>query len=198
MPNRTLIDKYGQAGDKQNYGSKVYVFPAVPDRTDERNGAYGYNYQFLGNSRLRDPADIFSFKNWPVSVTRIKDGSRTVAVADCMGTAATFAPDERLPYSNNGSDVRSLNNEGFNLDPPRIAPAQGESAGYPTERTSVDPRHRNKSAVMYVDTHADVQLPKSLGYSIDSEGRYLNDGDNTLWSGTLRDEPWTETYMAPP
>lgn len=190
MPSRFMIDRFGERGDRQNYSSKVYVCPAVSDWTDERNGSYGYNYQFLGNSRLFDSSDIHSFKNWPVSITRIRDTSRTVAVADCMGTAATYDPATRWTYQNNGEDGHRFGNEGFNLDPPRIDTADGESAGFPTKRTAIDPRHLGKATTLWADTHATMETPASLGYRQNPDQSFAWDGNNSLWSGTGRDEAW--------
>lgn len=194
MPSRGIVDKFGEPGDQQDYSSKVYVCPTVSSWTDERNGAYGYNYQFIGNSRLSDNSDPVSFKNWPVSVTRIKDTSRTVAVADCMGTAATVATNARTRYIGNGRDAHGLGNEAFNLDPPRIDLGKGESAGFPDERTAVDPRHLGKGAVLFVDTHAELSRPESLGYRVRDDGSFAFDGNNSLWSGTNRDEAWVPGY----
>ncbi len=194
MASQGLVDRFGQPGDQQDYSHKVYVCAAAANWTDERNGAYGYNYQFLGNARLSDPGDAFSFKNWPVKVTKIRDASKTVAVADCMGTAATFAASERKEYINNGRDAHLRGNEGFNLDPPRIDQALGEAAGFPSQRTAVDPRHNGKGAVMYLDTHCDLQTPEALGYRTNSDGSFRFDGNNALWSGSGRDVAWTPSY----
>lgn len=191
ISNRTRSDRFGEKGEQQNYSSPIFVCPAVPEWTDERNGSYGYNYQFLGNSRLADAADIFSFKNWPVLVTRIHDASRTVAVADCMGTAASYPSAQRRGYLNNGRDADRMGNEGFNLDPPRVDPSNGEMAGLEEgKRTSVDPRHDGRSAVLWLDGHGDAQSPTSLGYKFTAEGIATYEGDNTLWSGTGRDAAW--------
>ncbi|RIK69180.1 MAG: hypothetical protein DCC65_00065 [Planctomycetota bacterium] len=194
MPSRFLIDRFGERGDKQNYSSKVYVCPAASEWTDERNGSYGYNYQFLGNSRLSDSSNLFSFKYWPVSVTRIRDTSRTVAVADSMGTAATYGSSNRWPYQNNAEDGHRFGNEGFNLDPPHINTSNGEAAGYPDKRTAVDPRHLGKAATLWVDTHASVERPEALGYHISPDGAFRFDGNNALWSGTGQDVPWTPDF----
>ncbi len=194
MASRNAVDRFGQRGERQDYASRVYVCPAVRDWTDERNGSYGYNYQFLGNSRLSDPGDIRSFKNWPVSVTRIRDTSRTVAVADSMGTAASFAPDARWSYENNAEDGRRYGNEGFNLDPPWIDRARGEAAKFPDRRSAADSRHLGRVATLWVDTHADFQTPASLGYRINDDGSFAWEGNNSLWSGSNRDVPWTPDY----
>ena len=115
-----------ETGDRQNYAFDTYLCPDVREWTDERNGAYGWNYQFLGNARNVIRGDHNSgFKNWPVQITQIRYSGRTVAMGDCMGTAASWPKVERQPYSNNARDPERLGNEGFNLDPPRVDPSNG-------------------------------------------------------------------------
>ncbi|MBU0718637.1 MAG: prepilin-type N-terminal cleavage/methylation domain-containing protein, partial [Planctomycetes bacterium] len=133
--SKTGIDMYDQPGDRQNYSSEQYVCPEVRDWVDERNGAYGYNYQFLGNSRLLDEDNPCSFKNWPVRSANVRSPASCVAVADSLGTAASYIPRQRLPYedndpgdSNSGRSLNARGNEGFNLDPPRVDPDYGEMA----------------------------------------------------------------------
>ena len=95
QPRRSAIDEFDQPGDRQNYANELYVCPEAATWVDERNGAYGYNYQFLGNARLRDPTNVKSYKNWPVRFSRVKSPEECVAVADCTGTAASYRPVER-------------------------------------------------------------------------------------------------------
>lgn len=192
-----MTDIYGEKGDRQNYTSPAYVCPEVPDWTDERNCSYGYNYQFLGNSRLLDESDMFSFKRWPVKTTWIRYPSRTVAVADCMGTAASYAAADRLPYENNARESAGFGNEGFNLDPPRVDPVNGEMAGIdttPQTRTAADPRHRGRSKVLFVDAHAESRTVLELGYRLEADGSFAFDGDNALWSGNGEDVAWTPAF----
>jgi prepilin-type N-terminal cleavage/methylation domain-containing protein/prepilin-type processing-associated H-X9-DG protein len=188
-------DMFGQAGNRQNYAYDVYVCPSVADWSDERNGAYGYNYQFLGNSRIFDNNQPTSYKNWPVPLGRIPQPGRTVAVADAMGTAASFAPAARLPYLDNADEPERYGNEGFNLDPPRVDPIGGEMASAPDHRSAIDPRHAGKAGVLWVDGHAGPSTPLQLGYLLNSDGTYRSDGDNTQWSGSGRDVPWTPGYL---
>ncbi|MBL8878640.1 MAG: hypothetical protein JNG88_05920, partial [Phycisphaerales bacterium] len=135
-----------------------------------------------------------SFKHWPVRIERIRAPGQTVAVADCMGTAATFALGDRNGYANNGRDAHALGNEGFNLDPPRVDPVNGEMAGLPTERTAADPRHRNRAAIMWLDGHASLETMKALGYRVDGGGAVLLDGDNAMWTGNRTDVAWTPGF----
>ena len=190
---KTETDAFGEPGDQQNYGDPVYVCTSVPKWTDERNGSYGYNYQFLGNSRLRDSLDIHSFKNWPVQATRIRVPSETVAVADCMGTAASFAPRQRGEYSGNSRDAFRYGNEGFNLDPPRVDLVKGEVAGFEApHRTAADPRHRGQANVLWVGGHADRQTLEGLGYVFNPYGAVGFEGNNRFWSGSRADVAWTD------
>lgn len=192
---RNEIDSFGERGDQQNYSSPLYVCPEVPDWTDERNSSYGYNYQFLGNSRLRDESDIFSFKNWPVSIDVLLQPSRTVAVADCMGTAASFPTAQRQPYENNSRDADRFGNEGFNLDPPRVDPVDGEMAGFEEQhRTAADDRHRGRASVLFVDGHGQALSLKELGYRFNADGSIALDGENMLWTGDGRDVAWTPQF----
>lgn len=191
---RNTVDRFGEPGDRQNYASPLYVCPETAEWTDERNGSYGYNYQFLGNSRLSEPANPTSFKNWPVQLDRVRYPARTVAVADCMGTAASFPESQRRPYGNNIRDEHAFGNEGFNLDPPRVDPLNGEMAGLPSERTAADPRHRRKAAVLWVDAHASTETLRSLGYRDAPDGSVALDGENALWSGNGSDVAWTPSF----
>jgi prepilin-type processing-associated H-X9-DG protein len=194
MACRNLVDRFGEKGERQNYSSDIYVCPSVATWRDERNGCYGYNYQFLGNSRLADPSVIDSFKRWPVSLTHVRFPADTLVMADAMGTAASFAPSARRDYEDNASDADRFGNEGFNLDPPRVDPASGEMAGLPDHRTAADPRHRKRSAVLWLDGHGDYRTPQELGYRLDPDGSYGLDGDNRLWSGNHKDVAWTPDF----
>jgi prepilin-type processing-associated H-X9-DG protein len=208
------VDRDGQKGDRQNYSGEVYICPEEPNWTDERNGAYGYNYQFLGNSRLLDPNDPLSFKNWPVLYSSIRSPARTVAIGDSMGTAAAFSPRMRRPYENNARIVNSLGNEGFNLDPPWVDPIDGEVAysmdeiieegGDPTvafdlqddvqgepARSAIDPRHRDSANILWLDGHVSAETYETLGYTFGAEGEIDLAGSNCRWTGDGRDCVWT-------
>jgi prepilin-type processing-associated H-X9-DG protein len=127
-PNLEKPDREGEEADRQNYADEAYVCPEVPTWTDERNAAYGYNYQFLGNARLIDKDDPLSFKNWPVRYSKIKGPGKTVAIGDSLGTAANFPRFQRGGYENNGRTVNARGNEGLVIDPPIIDPDMGEVA----------------------------------------------------------------------
>ena len=214
QPTKLTVDREGQRGDRQNYASDIYLCPEEPNWTDERNGAYGYNYQFLGNSRLYDRSEITSFKNWPVLFSGVRAPGRTVAVGDSMGTAAAFPPRDRRPYENNTRKVNTLGNEGFNLDPPWVDPVNGEVAysmdeiedddGPPTvgaglqdegepvpARSAVDPRHLKRANILWLDGHCSGEMFESLGYTVDEDGAIGLEGNNGRWSTDQRNRVWT-------
>lgn len=200
QPSKTGTDREGQDGDRQNYAHEVYLCPTVPDWTDERNGAYGYNYQFLGNSRLRDPLDSMSFKNWPVSLSRVRSPSGCVALGDCMGTAAACPGHSRRDYSNNAGresgDEKRYGNEGFNLDPPTVDPVNGEIAGYkysPPVRSAAHDRHLGRANILWLDGHGSTETLKALGYSVAPDGKVEPLGNNRLWSIDQEDRPWVSS-----
>lgn len=202
QPSKTAIDKFGQPGDRQNYSSETYLCPEVSSWTDERNGAFGYNYQFLGNARLLDDADVTSYKNWPVMSSWVRTPSRCVAAADSMGTAASFPARSRGGYEDNelndsasGRSIHALGNEGFNLDPPNVDPDRGEMAGHKSgqqARTALHPRHGSRGTVLWVDGHVTRETLESLGYRVEEDGVVAMDGNNAFFHIRGEQDPWLE------
>lgn len=201
QPTKNDIDRFDQPGDRQNFSNDAYLCPSVADWVDERNGAFGYNYQFLGNSRLRNEDNIFSFKNWPMRLSQARSPGACVAVADSMGTAAAFSKFERLAYQDNdprssdtGRDPNALGNEGFNLDPPKIDTERGEIAEPDGNRRSAPhERHVGKANVLYLDGHVSSQTLEDLGYNIDKTNDVVRlDGNNRFFHFYGRNDPWVE------
>ncbi len=202
QPTKNIIDRYQQPGDRQNYSNEFYVCPVVPTWTDERNGCYGYNYQFLGNARLLDSSDPTSFKNWPVRYSKVRIPAECVAVADSLGTAASFPVKERTSYEDNlpgdsasGRSVTAVGNEGFNLDPPCVDPDIGEMAWLKESeqaRTAIHERHRGRGNVLWVDGHCSEETLESLGYNVNKSGVVEFDGDNRLFSINHREGAWVD------
>ncbi len=205
------IDKFDQPGDRQNFASDLFICPETPNWIDERNGSYGYNYQFLGNARLLDSARPESYKNWPVFYSGVKSPGGCVAVADCTGTAAAFGTYERTAYEDNtpgdsssGRTLSAFGNEGFNLDPPRVDAASGEIAahgeagegGQAPARTALDERHAGKGVVLWVDGHGSVETLESLGYEVDEATGVVGHGadealaNNRKFHALTRNEIW--------
>ncbi len=190
-------DRFEELADRQNYDNDAYLCPVVSDWTDERNAAYGYNYQFLGNGRLLDEGDERSFKNWPVAYSRVKNPARCVAVGDSMGTAATFGRRDRNEYENNGRDVHAYGDEGFNLDPPLVDPSRGEMAGFAEDvseavRTALHERHHNDQAnVLWIDGHVTPETNKSVGYEVSENGAITFGIDRPPLEGGTSNRLWT-------
>jgi prepilin-type N-terminal cleavage/methylation domain-containing protein/prepilin-type processing-associated H-X9-DG protein len=182
--------------DRQDFESKVYTCPMVPDRVDERNGSYGYNYQFLGNSRVTNGR----WHNFPVRLSRIANPSIMVVAGDASGSAADFPLQDRLPYENNGRSEAAVGNEGYTIDPPRLNPAG--DVGTTPYRNCMDARHGNKAAAMYGDGHVDTRSLRQFGYRFLTDGRVarfgagqgqgpIDNGEeprNNLFGGTGSDE----------
>lgn len=145
------------------------------DKRDIRNGSYGYNYQYLGNARIKDGR----YKNFPVYQVRIKRPSETVIVADSRGIL--------------GEGIH-----GYTLDPPKIARsvnaeffARYNKPTYQEQHSPADARHGGKVNVAFVDGHTEKKSLTELGYVLDGDGVVIADhpeGSNRLWSGTGCDE----------
>lgn len=169
MPGKTDIDPEGELGDRQDYQSRLFYCPTAP-WPDERNSAYGYNYQFLANARTDDAAN---FTNFPVKRDHVRTPANVVVAGDCMGTAAHYPAAQRVPYDNNGREEASFGNEGWPLDPPRVKDEIASSSGH---RSAIDPRHRwgtlGRTAVLFVDAHAEIVTPKQLGYAVNPDGSF--------------------------
>lgn len=178
--------------DRQDYDGKAYRCPSVPERLDERNHAYGYNHQFLGNARKT----IGQYHNWPVNRSRIINFASTVMGGDCIGTAAGFASGERLEYQNDGGDYAAVSNHAWTLDPPRLTANSDRGSGDDdSPRTAVDPRHQAKTNVVFCDGHGETTTPARLGYRMLPDGRYVDlepvtedPPTNRFFSGTGRDD----------
>jgi len=177
------------ANDRQNYDNGMYVCPAAADRVNERNACYGYNYQFLGNSR----GTSAKFHNFPVQRDSLRTFAGTVICADSLGTAAGFAETARVPYDGLGSIKASVSHHGWSLDPPRLTAdsdcGEGGKESGSNPRTAVDARHKGKANAAFADGHAASMTPAELGYRTSKDGTFVNiDGagnraSNALFSG---------------
>lgn len=165
------FDKPEAKTDRDDYRHEVYHCPEEPDWTDERNFAFGYNYQFLGNSRTMSGGRFVQF---PVNNTRIRNG-QLVILADAMGTAGGFPTRERGPYENDGATVSAMGNHGYTLDPPRLTDASDHGTGDPNSRRSaVHPRHLGKANAVFADAHGESLTDEKLGYRKHEDGRYVD------------------------
>lgn len=171
--------------------NKYFHCPSLGDpfEFDVRNGAYGYNYQYLGNSR-KDTSDNL-WDNFPVSGHQIRSPGQTVLIVDSRGAG------------------RHHGKHSYSLDPPRLAvernatrfgPGKGEvSAGNDPEQFAYSPvemRHGKRGNVVFVDSHAESKTLTDLGYQVDDKGFAIpvwsvSEGEvgatNKLWNGEAYD-----------
>lgn len=168
----------------------VFLCPSVPDWTNNRNHAYGYNYQFLGNMRLKSNGH---FINFPVKLSRLR-AAETVLVTDAMGTAAGKPKSARTGYRDDGADVlTALGNHGWALDPPRLT-ATSDYADMntrsPENRTAPDPRHSKRTNAAFCDGHVESLTLQQLGYVVNSDQSVAalgRDASNSQFSGAGQD-----------
>lgn len=190
------IESSGGFGDKSvgiadesglEMTNKYFLCPSLNDQYERsvRNGAYGYNYQYLGNSRTDN--DERQWDQFPVGMSRIKTGGRTVLMADSRGAG------------------RVHGKHSYTLDPPRLAverdamkfgPGSGDVAGSLDpdlyKYSPVEMRHGDRGNVVFVDGHAEPMTLSDLGYQLNEKGvpepiiDPLGDtytASNALWNG---------------
>ncbi|MEI8372870.1 MAG: DUF1559 domain-containing protein [Planctomycetota bacterium] len=184
--------------------NEIFFDPALPDNTSIRNGAYGYNFQYLGNSRNLVDGDLTTpMLNYPVA--QVRDESRTIAFADSRGGG--------LPHGGHS----------MTLDPPHMrvrksgvvdSPSPSRAAGfdpYGPDETGTDiqvyfspaeDRHNGRANVVFLDGHVESLTLEDLGYVVvngvaqpqdtsitfPANPKALFWGNNRLWTGTGFDE----------
>ena len=153
-----------------------------------RNGSYGLNYQYLGNSRSEGPGG--SPANWPVREATIRMPSMTVGIADSRG--------------NQSQVLRTGHREhAYTLDAPRLDTERTNALSFAQdlEPSPADARHRGQANVAWVDGHATRNTLQELGYVVQEEGEgqrargqfvAVDRGNNALWNGRGYDEDATD------
>jgi len=152
------------------------------NKCDIRNGSYGYNYQYLGNARIRDD----KFENFPVYLGEIRRPADTIMIADSRGARGETGP-AGIPHGLHS----------YTLDPPRLARSAGAVNfawhSWPEhwmQHSPAEARHNGKVCVAFVDGHCVKMQLEEMGYALDSDGYVICDqGSNCLWTGTAREEP---------
>ncbi len=139
-----------------------------------RNMTYGYNYQYLGNSR-GDCANV------PVTDSSLEQPSMTIALADGQGTGEKQCQNLRATdpdYTN----LECLFNHGYTVDPPTLpgcksggGPNKFSTGGVPGLRAKVAKRHNNGANVAFVDGHSKRMSTNVL------------EADNRWWHGRYPD-----------
>ncbi len=176
--------------------NEVFLCPVVPDWHSTRNFPYGYNYQFLGNTRFRGNDETAGFINFPVRFSEIRTPSETVSFASSLGSAAGKPEALRTPNRNDGSrdpELRARGGHGYALDPPRL-PGNNDLCDRrnraPEHRSAPDPRYNGRANVAFCDGHCSAMTLEELGYVVDGDGSVAADGDeatNRWFSGDASD-----------
>jgi prepilin-type N-terminal cleavage/methylation domain-containing protein len=164
--------------------NNYFICPSLtgPFARDIRNGAYGYNYQYLGNSRTDTAAPAYD--HFPVSENQIKVPAETVVFADSRGADTHHGK------------------HSYTLDPPRLARERnaarfgpGSDDG-PIAHSPVEARHRGRAVTSHSDGHAELLSLNQLGYELGAAGEVVPvmDGagasaSNRLWNGRGADLP---------
>jgi len=173
-----LISPADLAAGKEDMTNEVFTCPSLntEDARSPRNGSYGFNWQYLGNSLVKVGT---RHARWPVRESLVKNPGRTVMVADSRGGDLPHGP------------------HSYTLDPPRWAEEHntlrfGPSAGKdgPYGYSPVEMRHSQRGNVLFVDGHAEPMQLKQLGYVLDGQGVPIPNGtgaSNHLWTGLGRD-----------
>ncbi len=179
---------------------EVFFDPAMPDNKSIRNGAYGYNFQYLGNSRNMVDGDVTTpMIHYPVSV--IHDTSHTICFGDSRGGGTPHGGHSMTldpPHMRKRSD-------GATVDSPSPSKLPGFDPYGPDETgtdivvyfSPAEARHNNRANVVFLDGHTDSLTLEDLGYVVTNNvaqpqaSTTLPWGDNHLWTGQGHDETST-------
>jgi prepilin-type N-terminal cleavage/methylation domain-containing protein/prepilin-type processing-associated H-X9-DG protein len=132
----------------------IFVCPAVRRKwafgQAGRNATYGYNYQYLGNSRT----DCW---NVPVLESLIETPSQMIAVADSRGTGTRLCDNDE-PDDADFLNPDCLFNHGYALDPPLLPPCRfgtGPNRPCSSGRWCLPhERHSDGANFVFADGHA--------------------------------------------
>lgn len=186
-------------------GSEVFLCPVVPEWNNTRNYAFGYNHQFLGNTRFVNDDENDGFINFPVRASSI-NSSNTIMFADSLGTAAGKPLTDRTQNQNDGSRdplLRAEGGHGYAIDPPRLTDnndfADRRDRAF-EHRSAPHARHRGKTNSVFCDGHVETTSLEDLGYVVDPNGVITStddDATNARFSGTSRDQDPPKLYSTP-
>jgi len=166
--------------DTRTMSNDYFLCPSLRGQyaRDIRNGAYGYNYQYLGDSRS---VSFGRYTNFPVGEADVWVPGMTVIIGDSRGGD--------IPHGRHS----------YTLDPPKLAASKGVTKFGPTAgkdgaiaHSPVEARHGGVGNVSFVDGHAESLPLRQLGYHVDESG-VVAPGEpgeeNRLWTGRAEDEP---------
>jgi len=183
----------GMTRDGRTMAHELFTCPSLKDEEfamDIRNGAYGYNYQYLGNTRVDRPEGEQGptlWNNYPVGMHRIKNTGMTVLVADSRGAgfrhgrhsytldpprlaterrATRFGPNEKTYAAPSPTELLTEETESDNAwdlgDMPEGLGSNADVYSY----SPVEARHKDRGNVLFLDTHAEAMTLSELGYQL--------------------------------
>jgi prepilin-type processing-associated H-X9-DG protein len=163
-----------------------------------RNGAYGYNFQYLGNSRTID--DLGGYPNSPFinyPVKSVSDSARTIVFADSRGGnspqhgghSMTLDPPHQRVHP---TDAFSTSTTGWGSPSPSLL--QGFDPNGPDETgtdiliyfSPAEERHQGRANVVFLDGHAESHTLQELGYVVDGKGVTVAKRIAESHGGTIR------------
>ena len=148
-----------------------------------RNGSYGYNYQYLGNSRTSFPRG--KYNNWPVRESKIHRPAATIVTGDSLGNQNTYHETGYREHS-------------YTLDPPRLDTSKNNAQAFAQSsgKSPAQTRHNGKAAMVLADGHVEFFTLEELGYRVlDLDGNQVEHdlGSNAMWNGFGFDKNETST-----
>ena len=139
-----------------------------------RNGSYGYNYQYLGNSRSGTGPG--GYANYPVRTSRVFAPARTVSIATSSGSQALRT-------------TQGFREHAYTLDPPRLDQENTRVTewGHETGPVPAGNYHSGRAVAGWLDGHAKSISLDDLGYTVEDDSRGLVEvdaGSNRFFNGT--------------
>lgn len=149
----------------------LFVCPTLADEDvarSIRDGAYGYNYQYLGNTYQEHMPGRWD--NFAVGRHLIRNPANTVVIADSRGAGPGHGPHSFTldpPRMATEARARAFGPRESDLDPPTFPGYE-----YPSTSDSIyayspmEPRHKKRGNVLFADMHAVGLTLVELGYEI--------------------------------
>lgn len=170
-----------------------------PTQMGIRNGAYGYNFEYLGNNRNLVDGDMTTpYLNFPVR--KVRDQARTICFGDSRGG--------NVPHGGHS----------MTLDPPHMRPRpDGSSVNSPSPQlvpgfdpygpdetgtdlvvyfSPVEMRHEGRGNVVFLDGHVESHTLEELGYVVQKDAPLVNALPPTQQNGVALPQPISLTTLS--
>ena len=185
--NAEEYDRFLNSDDFDRLDTEVFLDPSqrLEDFANKddgflqvlRNGSYGYNYHYLGNTRTEGPGG--SFANYPVRLAKIHTPFDTIALADSSGSQ----------FIRRDTGYRE---HAYTHDPPRHDTERNNAQTFATGDgpSPAHNRHGGKVTTAFLDGHATLHSLTELGYAVEDEGLGIvrvDAGSNARFNGLGHD-----------